>query len=315
MRHLLKSAAAKGFLLTALLLFAASICRAQSVAPETPDYILRSGGMERTYKLHLPAGLPENAPLVVVLHGYGGNNNPDRFAMNATADRHGFAVCYPQGAKDGRGKSCWNVGYPFQADMTVDDVRFLTELVRHLQKKHGLSRHNIFCTGMSNGGEMCYQLAAQRPRLFAAVAPVSGLMLDWLYKAEYRAGSALRNPRHGGQDLGMAGRSAKQRRLGSLSARAAGRTLLGGEEPLHRHADRHAAGKGTRRPHGDRAPLHGRHRGQRGVALRNRRRQTLVGRAGHRHGRGAVEILQQVRKVGGTAPAGPKEECSERGRQ
>ena len=140
--------------------------------------------MERTYKLHLPADLPENAPLVVVLHGYGGNNNPDRFAMNATADRHGFAVCYPQGAKDGRGKSCWNVGYPFQADMTVDDVRFLTELVRHLQKKHGLSRHNVFCTGMSNGGEMCYQLAAQRPRLFAAVAPVSGLMLDWLYKAD-----------------------------------------------------------------------------------------------------------------------------------
>ena len=184
MRHLLKSAAAKGFLLTALLLFAASICRAQSAAPETPDYILRSGGMERTYKLHLPAGLPENAPLVVVLHGYGGNNNPDRFAMNATADRHGFAVCYPQGAKDGRGKSCWNVGYPFQADMTVDDVRFLTELVRHLQKKHGLSRHNVFCTGMSNGGEMCYQLAAQRPHLFAAVAPVSGLMLDWLYKAD-----------------------------------------------------------------------------------------------------------------------------------
>ena len=201
MRHLLKSAAAKGFLLTALLLFAASICRAQSVAPETPDYILRSGGMERTYKLHLPAGLPENAPLVVVLHGYGGNNNPDRFAMNATADRHGFAVCYPQGAKDGRGKSCWNVGYPFQADMTVDDVRFLTELVRHLQKKHGLSRHNIFCTGMSNGGEMCYQLAAQRPRLFAAVAPVSGLMLDWLYKADrFRSSKSTARrtgPRHG----------------------------------------------------------------------------------------------------------------------
>jgi Poly(3-hydroxybutyrate) depolymerase len=37
---------------------------------------------------------------------------------------------------------------------------------------------------MSNGGEMCYQLAAQRPRLFAAVAPVSGLMLEWLYKAD-----------------------------------------------------------------------------------------------------------------------------------
>lgn len=121
---------------------------------------------------------------MVVLHGYGANNDPGRFGMNAAADRHGFAVCYPQGAKDGRGKTCWNVGYPFQADMAIDDVEFITQLVRHLQKKHGLSRRNVFCTGMSNGGEMCYQLAAQRPRLFAAVAPVSGLMLEWLYKAD-----------------------------------------------------------------------------------------------------------------------------------
>ena len=65
------------------------------------------------------------------------------------------------------------------------------------EEKHGLSRHNIFCTGMSNGGEMCYQLAAQRPRLFAA-APVSGLMLDWLYKADRSTvpSLAFRNTRH-----------------------------------------------------------------------------------------------------------------------
>ena len=31
---------------------------------------------------------------------------------------------------------------------------------------------------------MCYQLAAQRPDLFAAVAPVAGLMLHWLYKSD-----------------------------------------------------------------------------------------------------------------------------------
>ena len=56
--------------------------------------------------------------------------------MNATADRHGFAVCYPQGANaTAAARRCWNVGYPFQADMAVDDVRFLTELVRHLAEK------------------------------------------------------------------------------------------------------------------------------------------------------------------------------------
>ena len=170
--------------LLCLLLSAAAFCRAQSPADDTPSYTMRSGSLERSYKLHLPAGLPAGAPLVIVLHGYGGNNSPDRFGLNVTADRHGFAVCYPQGAKDGRGKTCWNAGYPFQADMTVDDVKFITELVRHLQKRHALSRRNVFCTGMSNGGEMCYQLAAQRPGLFAAVAPVSGLMLEWLYKAD-----------------------------------------------------------------------------------------------------------------------------------
>lgn len=183
MRHYPIYAAAAG-LLTALFLFASTACQAQSAAAGTQNYTLRSGGIDRRYKVHLPEGLPEGAPLVIVLHGYGGNNDPARFGLDAAADRHGFAVCYPQGEKDGRGKSCWNVGYPFQASMTVDDVRFLAELVRHMQKKHRLSGRNVFCTGMSNGGEMCYQLAAQRPGLFAAVAPVSGLMLQWLYKAD-----------------------------------------------------------------------------------------------------------------------------------
>jgi polyhydroxybutyrate depolymerase len=151
---------------------------------DTPEYSIKSAGVERTYKLHIPDNLPDGAPLVIVLHGYGGSNDPGRFGMNETADRHGFAVCYPQGAKDIGGKTGWNVGYPAQHDMKTDDVEFIEQLVRHLQKKHGFSRHNVFCTGMSNGGDMCYQLAAQRPHLFAAVAPVAGLIMDWLYKSD-----------------------------------------------------------------------------------------------------------------------------------
>lgn len=168
---------------------------------------MRSGGIERSYKLHLPQGLPQGAPLVVVLHGYGGNNDPGRFGLNAAADRHGFAVCYPQGAKDGRGKTCWNAGYPFQADMAVDDVKFIAQLVRHLQKRHELSRRNVFCTGMSNGGEMCYQLAAQRPRLFAAVATRIGADARMaLQGRRFHAPRApVRNTRHGRPHVGVGG--------------------------------------------------------------------------------------------------------------
>ena len=53
--------------LSCLLLFAAETCLAQ-----TPGHTLRSGGIDRTYRLHLPEGLPDGAPLVIVLHGYGG---------------------------------------------------------------------------------------------------------------------------------------------------------------------------------------------------------------------------------------------------
>jgi polyhydroxybutyrate depolymerase len=166
-------------LLVILMAFAIGV--GSSRADNTPEYTMECEGLTRVYRLHIPEGLPENAPLVVVLHGYGG---PDPGILNKTADRHQFAACYPVGEKDGRGKRCWNVGYPFQHDMTIDDVEFLTRLVRHLQDKHGFSRHNVFCVGMSNGGEMCYQLAAQRPNLFAAVAPVAGLMLNWLYKSD-----------------------------------------------------------------------------------------------------------------------------------
>lgn len=143
-------------------------------------------GIERTYKLYLPENIQPNAPLVFVLHGYGGSFNLEEKGFNEAADRHGFAVCYPQGSKDGRKKNCWNVGYPFQADMTVDDISFLCKLANKLQKEHKLSRHNTFCTGMSNGGEMCYLLAYDRQKTFKAVAPIAGLTMEWMPKAYTR---------------------------------------------------------------------------------------------------------------------------------
>jgi polyhydroxybutyrate depolymerase len=123
-------------------------------------------------------------PLVMVLHGYGGTalNGGRRFFD--LADRFGFAVCWPQGAKDGKGKNCWNVGYPVQEGYKIDDEKFICRLVRKLQKEYGLSRKNVFLTGMSNGGEMCYMMAADHPETFSAIASIAGLTLTCM-KAEY----------------------------------------------------------------------------------------------------------------------------------
>lgn len=146
------------------------------------DHRFQSGGIDRSYKLYCPANLSPGAPLVFVLHGYGGNADPKRFGMDSIADKYGFAVCYPQGTRDKQGKTCWNVGYPFQDDMTIDDVAFICELAQHLQQAYRLSTHNTFCAGYSNGGEMCYLLAYKCPHVFKAVAPIAGLTLEWMYR-------------------------------------------------------------------------------------------------------------------------------------
>ena len=137
-------------------------------------------GIRREYRLYLPEGMKKNAPLIFVLHGYGGNNNLDNIGFNELADKHGIAICYPLGSKDKRNHNCWNVGYPFQDTMEVDDVQFLCNLARQLQKEYGFNRKQTFCTGMSNGGEMCYLLAYSSQRVFRAVAPVAGLTRAWM---------------------------------------------------------------------------------------------------------------------------------------
>lgn len=145
---------------------------------------LRYRGNTYTYYLYRPANLPDNAPLVVMFHGYGSRSKPERYGLNAVADRHGFAVCYPRGLKDFKGKPCWNVGYEFHRERNWrrDDVGFACHLVRYLQREYGFSRENTFATGHSNGGEMCYLLAYLHPEVFTAVAPVSGLTMEWMYR-------------------------------------------------------------------------------------------------------------------------------------
>lgn len=146
-------------------------------------YTFRHKGLERYYRIFVPDSLAEGSPLVMMMHGYGGKPSPDRFGMMDAARKYGFAVCYPQGYPDGRGKRCWNVGYPFQDGLKTDDVDFICRLARHIVSEYGLCRDNIFCCGHSNGGEMCYLMAYERPDFFAAVAPLAGLTLEWMYRS------------------------------------------------------------------------------------------------------------------------------------
>jgi len=132
-------------------------------------------GITREYILHIPNNLPVNAPLVFALHGYGSSSEKivAYSGMNSISDINGFVVCYPQGLLDEKGKSNWNARLTFTS---TDDVGFLSELAKYLQKQNGLSSKNTFVCGMSNGGFMSYTLACEKPDIFKAIGSVSGTM-------------------------------------------------------------------------------------------------------------------------------------------
>jgi polyhydroxybutyrate depolymerase len=137
---------------------------------------LRVGERERSYWAYRPARLPARAPLVLVLHASLGSGEQARagtfYAFDELAERHGFAVAYPDGF-EGHWNDCRRVA-PYSANtLDVDDVGFLRALVARLEAELGSDPARVFATGVSNGGQLAYRLALEAPELVAAVAPVA----------------------------------------------------------------------------------------------------------------------------------------------
>ncbi|MDA8595659.1 alpha/beta hydrolase-fold protein [Flavobacteriaceae bacterium] len=141
----------------------------------TGEYELIHEGRVREYYYYEPLLLEENAPLIVVLHGYEGNKEQLMQWMDfrGLADQNRFTLVYPQGLKDGGGKNHWNANLQIS---TINDIGFLTELTEQLVETYDLNQDNVFVCGFSNGGFMAYELAIKAPETFNAFASITGTM-------------------------------------------------------------------------------------------------------------------------------------------
>ncbi len=134
---------------------------------------LRSGGVDRTYTLHVPPGDPVG--LVLSLHGGGGTGVGQQSLtdFDTVANVHSLLVVYP----DGYDKSWADGRSASPADRHhIDDVGFLVGLVGKLRNDYNIGAGHVFVTGMSNGGFMSNRLACDRADVFAAIAPVAGTL-------------------------------------------------------------------------------------------------------------------------------------------
>ncbi|HEU5357736.1 MAG TPA: PHB depolymerase family esterase [Gemmatimonadales bacterium] len=129
---------------------------------------LRSGGLERSYLLHAPAGSGAR-PLVVLLHGRLGTGAgmAKMTHFDAVADRAGILVAYPDGWR-----RSWNDGRPGTPAhrRQVDDVSFILAMIDDIGRRMPVDPRRVYVAGMSNGGFMTERLACEAGERFAAVA-------------------------------------------------------------------------------------------------------------------------------------------------
>jgi polyhydroxybutyrate depolymerase len=153
-----------------------------SAAPQgftegSTPHTMNFGGLDRSYRLYIPAGLASPAPLVVMMHGgFGSAEHAERaYGWDELADGAKFVVAYP----DGVGRA-WNVGgccgRPGREN--IDDVGFIINaVVDDIANNVSIDRKRLYATGMSNGGMLAYALACNSGT-FAAIGPDSATQLD-----------------------------------------------------------------------------------------------------------------------------------------
>ena len=139
-------------------------------------------GIDREYILYIPNSYDgtSSVPLMLNFHGFGGSASQfmQEADMRSLAEANTFILVYPQGScLDG--SSHWNP-CPIGGDnkSTADDVGFIESMISEISSQYNLDMERIYAAGYSNGGMMAYGLANYKSDLIAAVASVSGTMLN-----------------------------------------------------------------------------------------------------------------------------------------
>jgi len=140
-------------------------------------------GLARDYLVHVPRSYRSDraSPMLIALHGGGGDADYQaddaKYRLISKSEEAGFIAVFPNGYS--RFKSgilaTWNAGGCCAGAVknNVDDVGFIREVIRRVERQASIDPRRVFATGMSNGAMMSWRLACEAPEI-RAIAPVEG---------------------------------------------------------------------------------------------------------------------------------------------
>jgi len=152
-----------------------STCTGKTGQPGSFQLSIESGGIPRTYRLHVPAQYDPtaNTPLLLSFHGVtsSGQQMEEGTKIIPRSDSAGFIVAHP----DGYGAS-WNAGWCCAPASTedIDDVQFSRDLVAAISQAYCIDPARVYAMGFSNGAFMSNRLGCEAADLFAAIGSHSG---------------------------------------------------------------------------------------------------------------------------------------------
>jgi poly(hydroxyalkanoate) depolymerase family esterase len=128
-------------------------------------------------RCHVPLGLADKAPLVVVLHGctQSAAGYDHGAGWSQLADEQGFALLFPQQQAANNPNLCFNWFSPIDARRGSGEALSIRQMIATMVAAHGLDESRIFITGLSAGGAMASIMLATYPELFAGGAIIAGL--------------------------------------------------------------------------------------------------------------------------------------------
>jgi polyhydroxybutyrate depolymerase len=145
----------------------------QAATPGDSTITLLSGGKERTAIVHVPpAAAGERLPVVIGLHGAGGQFFESYSGFSVLADAEHFIAVYPNPIYESQGHTFWDISSTGPGG--DPDVEFLGDLLDYLETNMCVDTSRVYAAGVSNGGGLAARAACDLSSRFAAIASIAG---------------------------------------------------------------------------------------------------------------------------------------------